>query len=503
MSKLKKYVLAAITSILLLFVAFGSAVVLSACKKKQDNLLEKSKNLTNYNLDINLDVAAHTASVKQRVDYFNGSDSIIKKLPFHIYPNFFLEGATSTIVPNNRVNEAYPNGINYAEFGINRVAVNGKDGAGAYAGEYNGVFEVELPVSLMPEDRVEIYFEFNLTLPNCEHRFGYGDNTINLNNFYPIACVYDDGGFNLSGYNANGDPFYSDMANYQVSLTADKNYLVAHTGNLVDESEDGTNKTSVFSANMVRDFALVLSNKFNLISASAGQVNVDYFYFEDAQAEASLNTAVDAINTFSRLFGTYPYNNFCVVKADFIQGGMEYPNLVMIAADIDNADDYKNVIVHETAHQWWYGMVGNDEFLYPWLDESLTDFCCALFYDENTDYNLNRKMMIEADRKNYSLFVTVYEDVLGKLDTSMRAVDKYATEPEYTYCIYVKGVLMYDSLYNLIGKKAFYKALATYFEQNKYTNVTPEKLISAFSEASKTDLNNFFNSWINGKVVIK
>ncbi len=503
MKKLKKSVILSFIAVLVVFMAIGSAFLFAACKKKRDNLGSISQNLTSYNLDISLDTSSHTASVKQKVDYINPTDTVIKKLPFHIYPNFFKEGATATIVPNTRVNEAYPNGLSYAQFEISKVEVGGKACSGVYSGEHDGIFEVELPLSLMPDDRVEIAFEYNLALPNCEHRFGYGANTINLNNFYPIVCVYDQGGFNLAGYNANGDPFYSDMANYHVSLTTDKNYLVAHTGDLVEEKLSGANKTSIFTANMVRDFALVLSDKFSVVSAKAGEVNVDYFYFNDADAEASLNTAVDAINTFSELFGGYPYNNFCVVKADFIQGGMEYPNLVMIAADIENADDYKNVIVHETAHQWWYGMVGNDEYLYPWMDESITDFCCALFYDENTGYNLNRKILIESDRKNYSLFMSVYEDVLGKLDTSMRAVDKYATEPEYTYCIYVKGVLMYDSLYSLIGKKAFINALNTYFEQNKYTNAKPENLINAFSSASNTDLTNFFNSWLTGKVVIK
>ncbi len=482
---------------------FFCLFALSGCKKKQDDLNSIADKLNCYNIDIDFDVNTHHAAVKQKVNYINHAQAVIKKLPFHIYPNFFKEGATNTIVPQNRMNDAYPNGVSYAEFNITRLQVAGGDTNINYVGEYDGILEVDLPFSLMPDDSVEIEFEYNFTLPNCQHRFGYGANTINLANFYPIACVYDANGFNLSGYNSNGDPFYSDMANYNVTLTADKNYLVAHTGDLVEEMANENTTTSVYSAKVVRDFAMVLSDKFSVESEKAGEVQVQYFYFDDADSTGSLKAAVDAINTFSNLFGVYPYKNFCVVKSDFIQGGMEYPNLVMIASDIQNADDYKNVIVHETAHQWWYGMVGNDEFLYPWLDESLTEFCTLLFYDNNEGYNLNHADMLKAERENYSLFISVYEDVLKSIDTSMRAVDKYNTEPEYTYCIYVKGVLMYDSLYNLIGKKAFYNALKTYFEQNKYTNVTPQNLISAFNEAAKTDLTNFFNSWVDGKVVIK
>ena len=85
----------------------------------------------------------------------------------------------------------------------------------------------------------------------------------------------------------------------------------------------------------------------------------------------------------------------------------------------------------------------------------------------------------------------------------MRAVNEYSTEPEYTYCTYVKGVLMYDSLYNLIGEKKFVESLKNYFETNKFSNTTPNNLIKAFNETTKQDFNNSFSSWVNGKVVIR
>ena len=111
--------------------------------------------------------------------------------------------------------------------------------------------------------------------------------------------------------------------------------------------------------------------------------------------------------------------------------------------------------------------------------------------------------MLDASKSNYTLFVTVYQDVLGDLDTSMRAVDEYSSEPEYTYCTYVKGVLMYESLYQLIGKDDFLSGLKNYFQDNKYTNATPTDLIHSFEKSSGSKLENFFSSWIEGKVVIR
>ena len=492
---MKKYI-----SILLILI-IGLACV--ACKKK-DNINEISKDLSNYEISLDLNTETKSSTAILNLDYINKTNDALSELKFHLYPQFFKEDATKLVVSSTKLNDAYPNGMSYAEFEVDRVKIENKDVNVQYSGNYNDILVVKLFNNLMPNNRVNISIEFNFTLPNCEHRFGYGDNTINLANFYPIVCVYENGEFNESEYNPNGDPFYSDMANYEVKVNLDNNkFVVAGTGEKTDVKKvDGKYQTS-FKANLVRDFALVISDKFNVISKKTNNINVEYYYFSDENANKSLQAGVDAIKTFSNLFGEYPYSSFSIVKTDFIYGGMEYPYLIMVSADIDNIDDYMNVIIHETAHQWWYAMVGNDEYTYPWLDEALTEYSCLLFYDNNKGYNLTHSQMINASKSNYTLFVTVYQDVLGNLDTSMRAVNEYATEPEYTYCIYVKGVLMFESLYQLIGEKNFISGLKTYFNENKYTNANPNDLITAFEKECGNELDNFFDSWIEGKVIIR
>lgn len=491
---MKKFI-AILFSFVVIFSTFGC--------KKNDNINSLSKDLTKYEINLELNCETKSVKGKQTITYINNTNSILKNIKFHLYPQFFEQGATEKIISSTKMNNAYPNGMSYADFNIDRVKVEEQEKAISYECEFDSILNVELNSSLTPNQSAEIYIEYSFSLPNCHHRFGYGENTINLANFYPIICVYENGNFSTNGYNANGDPFYSDMANYCVNITLDSQYIVAGTGTKKEEKIEKGNKIINFEAKLVRDFALVISDDFQIINKKFENTNIEYYYFNDTHPESSLNAGADAIKTFSNLFGNYPYSNFSIVESDFIYGGMEYPNLVMISSDIENEIDYLNVIIHETAHQWWYGMVGNDEFTLPWLDESLTEFSTILFYDNNKDYNLNHKQMINSAKENYSLFISVYEDVLGTIDTSMRGVDKYSTEPEYTYCIYVKGVLMYESLYQLIGEKAFYKSLKTYFEENKYANAKPNNLISAFEKTTKQDLKNFFDSWLNGKVVIR
>ncbi len=487
---------------LLIFFSFALIFSTTACKKS-DNIVKLSKDLPTYEISLDLDVETKSVKAEQSINYINQTNSVLKTIKFHLYPQFFEEGATDFIVPNTKLNNTYPNGMSYANFNIDRVLVENVDKDVVYESDFDSILAVELNSSLMPNERTNIYIEYSFTLPNCNHRFGYGENTINLANFYPVACVFENGKFNTNSYCSNGDPFYSEMANYSVNIKSDKQYIIASSGEKVEEKKSETTLKSSFRANMVRDFAMVLSNKFKVISQSVNNTNINYFYFNDQSPNNSLKAGCDAIKTFSKLFGTYPYSTFSIVECDFVHGGMEYPNLVMINTKIDSVDDYINVIIHETAHQWWYGMVGNDEFNYPWLDEALTEFSTVLFYDYNKGYNLNHKQMIDISKENYSIFTSVYEDVLGPIDTSMRAIDQYNTEPEYSYCTYVKGVLMFESLYQLIGEKDFVKSLQMYFENNKFSNVTPEDLIMSFEQSSKQNLTNFFNSWIKGKVVIR
>ena len=118
---------------------------------------------------------------------------------------------------------------------------------------------------------MQIYLSYTVTLPNCLHRFGYGDNTYNFGNFYPVACIYENGEFDVDAYGSNGDPFYSEMANYHVDIECDGDFVVATTGEQVinEVSELGVRKIRAKAA-AVRDFAFVMSKKFEVISQKTG-----------------------------------------------------------------------------------------------------------------------------------------------------------------------------------------------------------------------------------------
>lgn len=486
----------------MLILVVGVACFFAGCGKNKADIDEIGQQLTNYYMDINYNNADKSLSATQTIDYVNESDALLKEVYLHLYVASFCRGAKNSPVEERYKAKAYPNGENFANLNISRVKLNDQDISPQYEGEDNDIMKILLDRILEPTCRVKIYIEYAITIPNVSHRFGWTDSGVNIANFYPVMCVYDEDGWSKNPYHFNGDPFYTQMANYYVNFVCDSDLVCAFSGK-ADCKQDGKKLHYSISSVCVRDFAIMLSPKFKTETTCVDDVEYTYYYINDQTPEKTLQCAVDSVITFSKLFYPYPYKAYNVVQSSFLYGGMEYPMLSLISDASMEYADYLNVIVHETAHQWWYGIVGNDEYTYAWLDEALTEFSTLLFYDNNEGYALAHKDMIAGMQDNYNLFVKVYTDVLGGVDTSLnRCISEYDTSPEYTYCTYVKGCLMFESLYQLVGQTKFIKSLKLYAETYAYKIATPECLIGCFEKVTKSSLTNFFDCWITAKVVM-
>ena len=97
-----------------------------------------------------------------------------------------------------------------------------------------------------------------------------------------------------------------------------------------------------------------------------------------AQADSMFAVGKSAIDSHSAAYGAYPYREVDLVLGNFTRfGGMEYPQLVM-------SDPSPGVIVHELAHQWWFGLVGDDEYTEPWLDEAFASYATDVYYGQTS-----------------------------------------------------------------------------------------------------------------------
>ncbi|MCH5165930.1 MAG: M1 family metallopeptidase [Clostridiales bacterium] len=431
-------------------------------------------------------------------DYVNNNDVPLKELWFHLYPNAYRSGAKYSPVPSNRIAEAYPDGRSYSVLDVTSVKVNGKPVEITLTGEDENILSVALGRTLDPAEKISVAIDYTVKLPKVKHRFGYTDKSVNLANFYPIACMYRNGAFVADPYYSTGDPFFSDCADYSVTLTVPNKFEGAFTGTVKSKTSGESATTYNVEAKNVRDFAAVLG-EYQKMSGLAGDVIVNYLYYNDGDPERALNTAIDAVKIFGNLFGAYPYKEYTVVQTGFLQGGMEYPCLSMIS-DAYSGDAKLDIIVHETAHQWWYGVVGNDEVKYSWLDEGLAEYSTMMFYEHSEGYNYTFNAKRADALGAYILYCETYKDN-GMGDTSMtRAINEYEGETEYSYLVYVKGALMLDDVRNTVGTNSFISGLKRYYSENKYGIAEPQNLIGAMEKSSKRSLNELFDSWLEGNV---
>ena len=489
-----------IISVSLLFLVV-LAVVIIICV---NGLKEEEKPLSTYNMKLSYDDENHVLSGEEEITFINNYDNMFTCLYLHLYPNAFREGAKNNLVSVADTDEVYVDGVSYGNIEIKGVSSEGENLNYNIEGEDSNILKVELPVEVYPDESITFSVEFATTLANVNHRLGYGNNAINFGNFYPVICMYEEGvGFKTDLYHSNGDPFYSEVASYQVEITYPAKYTLASSGSLQSTTEEEGVATSKVSGDKIRDFCFVLSDIFDSVSQKVGSTTLTYYGYEGDSLSSALEISVKALNTFNELFGKYPYSTLNIVKTNFLHGGMEYPNLVMISDNLED-DEIAYVIVHEIAHQWWYGVVGNDEYNHAWMDEGLTEYSTLLFFEEHEEYNVDTASLVKNATESYKTFVRVYTSVNGEVDTSMdRPLNKFDTQPEYVQCTYTKGMLMFDSIRKSVGDRKFFKALKDYYQDFAYKNASPADMIASFIDSTRVDLEGFFNSWLSGDVVIK
>ena len=468
---------------------------LAACSK--DKMKQATKNGDNYTIVASYDDEAHVLSATQTVTLLNRSENSFTAIKFHIYANQYREDATNTVVPNVYIARAYPNGMSYGDISFDSVKVDGNAVAYTIEGADMDILSVPLENELFPDQKITVEMTYEVTLANINHRLGYTDNAVNLGNFYPVLCHVDNGSYTASPYYNVGDPFVTDVANYNVSLTLPENYIVASTGNLKEATSQAGFTTYNYTANAVRDFAFVLSQNFKKLTTTVGDTQVNYYYFADADAETSLATASGMLEYLNSNVGKYPYAQYSVVETDFCYGGMEYPCLTMITS---GSNSYQEAIAHETAHQWFYGIVGNDQINNAWMDEGLSEFLTYLFLDESGVTNLSRSML--GCIQTYTAYVDVLSNYYGDIDRSMRAVHEYKNDSEYVIFTYVKGSLLFNSVYEAMGKTRFWKALSHYYDEGQFTIAEPGLMINCFVDASSKEIGSIFNAFIEGTEII-
>ncbi|MDE5943162.1 MAG: M1 family metallopeptidase [Clostridia bacterium] len=478
-------------SLLLIVCAVAATLSFSACAKKQQTV-------SSYDIIATYDGESGTLTGTVDFTYYNCTDNEISELKFNLFGNAFRQDALYS-----PVSDAYSARAYYAGKSYGSMTVEGVENCSAWnvGGEDENILSVTLISPVYPEQTASVKISYTLILAKVNHRTGITANTVNLGNFYPVLCAYTTDGFAECNYYSCGDPFLSECANYTVTLTMPLGFTAAASGELISSTETADAKKCTYSLNCARDFALVLSDRFQVETGNVNGVDVSYYYYKDDNPQASLAVACESLEYFSDTFGGYTYPTLSVVQTGFCYGGMEYPALTMISDSLDG-DTAAYTIVHENAHQWWYAMVGSDQLNCAWQDEGLAEYSSVMFFESHPDYNFTRTGLVGTATKAYRAYYSVYNQIFGDVNTGMtRNLKDFESDYEYANIAYNKGMIMFETLRQSIGDEKFSAGLKKYFKNNLNKIATQEDLFGCFISAG-VDLDGFFQSFIDGKIVI-
>lgn len=435
-----------------------------------------------------------TGSVK--LSFYNNTDNALNSLKFNLWGNAYREGALSSPISDATTAQAYYDGRSYGQMEI----VGADGGEWQVCGDDRNILEITLPSAIYPDERTEVSIDYELTLANVNHRTGVAERSVNLGNFYPILCAYGQSGWLEYTYCPTGDPFVSDVADYSVELTIPQDYTAAASGALKERTEGNGQAICRYELSCARDFAIVLSREFEVLSRDAGGVNVSYYFYDDDSAQDCLDAAAESLEYFANTFGDYPYPTLSVVQTGFCQGGMEYPALTMISDACDRTTAIYT-IVHENAHQWWYAAVGSDGYAHSWQDEGLAEYSTLMFFENAPVYGFTKTGLLGSATKAYRAYFSVYNQLFEGTDTKMeRALDEFSGDYEYANIAYNKALLMFDAVRSACGDDDFVSALKEYFDEYTGRIAPPEGLIAAFCR--RADCEGLFDSFLEGKVII-
>lgn len=451
--------------------------------------------------DIDCVFNGETLSGKEKVTFYNSTENTFKELKFNLFMNAYREGAKFSPINESEKATCYYDGESFGNIEIVSVTSGKESLEFSVCGEDENILSVKLLNEVFPTESVSVEIEFKVNFPKVISRTGINQSTVNMGNFYPILCGIENGSFYECVYYSNGDPFYSDCADYNVKIKIPSEYVLASSCKLNASKREGENSINEYSIENARSICFVASKEFESISDTSLGVDITYYFYKDTNPSKSLKVAVDSIRTFGDLFGEYPYQTYSVVETPFNEGGMEYPALVYISSNLER-EAFEEVIIHETAHQWWQTTVGNNEIKYGFLDEGLAEYSVVLFYENNPTYNIKREALIKSTEKTYRIYCSVFDKLYGNVDTTMlRDLSEYKSEYEYVNIAYIKGCLMQEYLRVGIGDEKYFKGLKKYYNDFSFRNATPDDFIGVYEKVG-ADTNGFFNSFLNGNVII-
>ena len=442
-----------------------------------------SKIATQYHLAAILDYEMHSLSVAETIDYTNLTNAALTDLLLVVEPNLIPGGFTLISI-------AWENGESIAEFELTKNQLL-----------------VPMLQPMLPGDQLEIVMNFQLDLPvladtsipSRPEAYGYSERQTNLVDWYPYVPPYVNGeGWLIHSTWYLGEYQVYDEADYFVTFTLAhpiEGLVLAASAPAVQDGEQYS-----YQLRSGRTFALSASTEYLVQTADIGDTTIFSYSFpyDKSAGQQVLSDTTDAVQIYSEVINPYQRSSLSIVEADFLDG-MEYDGLFFLSHGFYDLYDGSRkgyltfIAAHETAHQWWYGLVGNDQALEPWLDEAMCTYMEKIYY-EYISYEYQPHQQIALVDWWWYYRVNFYNPQ-GWVDGSIYDFDNSLS---YRNAVYLNGAKFINDLRKLMGDEAFFAFLKDYALNNAHNIATANDFFTLVRAHTTQDLSELIYTYFQG-----
>ena len=412
-----------------------------------------------YQLDVSLDYSGHSMTITQAITYTNSSEDNCSELPL--------------IIPPIRTAE---------NFSLLSLQMETGYEASTYTIQ-DEVLWLTLSPSLEIGQVLSLNLMYKIDIPESPAAFGFTDRQMLLSDWYAFIPPYLPGEgwlINQPGY--VGEYLAYPLADFTVNLRLSppmESLVVAASAPLL--ALDGN--CWRYTAQQVRNFSFAISPEYVVSSATSDLTTIYAYTFPEhaALGERAVKIALEAWTLYSELFGENYRRFMSIIEADLTDGlecdGMFYLSESYFASADETPQNYFHLLVaHETAHQWFYGMVPNDQANEPWLDESLCAYSELLYleryYPDLVDWWWGFR--VRAFGPTGAVDSTIYDFLISR---------------PYINAVYLRGVTFQQALREEVGDETYFAALRSYADSPQGDNFRDASaFFDAFQNHSDVDL---------------
>ncbi len=506
-----------------------------------------------YTLEVRLDDKDHVLHGREKLRYINHSPGPLQCIYMHLWPNAYRDNETA-LAQQARRNSRFTGGGNGALFFAPpkkrgridsldfKVKGNKVDWRLDSANKDIAILELDTP--LPAGDTLIIKTPFRVDLPSSEFsRLGHKGQSYQISQWYPKPAVFDKNGWHEMPYLNQGE-FYSEFGSFDVRITLPENYVVEATGILQNPEErewlqkkaretrerksfDSTDmafppssaktKTLHYKQDRVHDFAWFADKRYHVMTDTAylpgsREPVTTRVLFTNRNAKRWKEAAKyvsDAVEFYSERIGNYPYDKASAVQGALgAGGGMEYP-MVTVIGETNSAFSLDRVIAHEVGHNWFYGILGSNERIHPWMDEGLNSYYETRYIEEKYPTSgILKGRLPETLREPLGLagpspwqqhYFLYTVNARRDMDQPPGARATAFTPMNYGGMVYSKSALLFKYLEAYIGKDLFDRSMQTYFEARKFKHARPYDVVKAFADETGKDLSWFWEMFRTDK----